>query len=479
MLAAGFAESARRFPQRPAIHIKGEAFTYAQLLEKTEIVFAQLSQQNIPDLVGIYTTESVWTYATLLAVSLSGACYVPLNPKFPGARLREIVEECRLSLVIAERKDQLQLVPDTRLLDINSAERKACKPLVIQELAYLLFTSGTSGIPKGVPVSKKNTSAFFRHYQTHYDFNEHDRFLQPYELSFDVSVFSMFAAWNAGACVYCVPDEGLKYMNIVATLRDHRITVSSMVPTVLHYLEKYLPEFSFPQLRYSFFSGDKLYQRLALQWQQAAPGARIHNCYGPTETTVVCTCYPWEPVASEKESVNGIVPLGRPFEGMDYLLVNEDAAPIPEGVGELCFSGSQVIPAYLNGRYADRFFVHAGQRFYRTGDLAEVNGSGNLVFHGRTDAQVKINGFRLELAEVEHVLTTHINRPVIVLVVKESGLDVLVAFIETKELNETKLKKELEQQLPAYMIPARYMAVDPFPRNMNGKIDLIRLKANL
>jgi D-alanine--poly(phosphoribitol) ligase subunit 1 len=466
LLATGFVNSCRQFPDRPAIHIGGEVFTYAQLLEKTEIVFAQISRVKIPDMIGIYTQES-------------GAGYVPLNPKFPQARLQEIIIDCELQLVIAENDMNVQLPTPTLMLDMNTALRKPCEVLVEQDLAYLLFTSGTSGSPKGVPVSKRNISSFFRHYQIHYDFNEQDRFLQPYELSFDVSVFSIFAAWNAGACVYCVPDEGLKYLNIVTTLRDHKITVSSMVPTVLLYLEKYLPEFSFPHLRYSFFSGDKLYQRLAHQWLQAAPATRIHNCYGPTETTVVCTSYPWEPIASERESVNGIVPLGKPFEGMDYLLLDESLAPVYEGIAELCFSGDQVIDAYLHHRYEERFFNHGGKRYYRTGDLAEVNASGNLVFHGRTDAQVKINGFRLELAEVEHVLARHMGKPVIVLACGDLGIDSLVAFVETEDLDEMKLKQELAKQLPAYMIPGKYIAVDSFPRNINGKIDRRQLKTNL
>lgn len=475
ILAAGFANSCRLYPKNSALHISGRDFSYEELLEKTECVFSQLSSRAVPDLVGIYTTESIWSYASLLAVSLSGACYVPLNPKWPEQRLRSVIKECGLSLVLTEQALPFIEAAQQLILDTQHSGRGKTRLLVEQPLAYLLFTSGTTGLPKGVPVTKANAGAFFKHCKKQYGFRETDRFLQPYELSFDVSVFSIFAAWNAGAAVVAVPEAGVKYLSLAATLSTQGITVSSMVPTVLLYLEKYLSELSFPGLRYSFFSGDKLFQHLAAKWQLAAPNAQIHNCYGPTETTIVCTGYHWQAQTSEREAYHNIVPLGKPFENMDYLLLDKEG----ERAGELCFSGDQVIPSYLNRAHEDSFFQHGGKRYYRTGDLASVNAAGNLVFHGRKDAQVKINGYRVELAEVELAIGKCLDSTVVVQAEEEQGLVSLVAFIETDRIDEAALKKDLLAWLPAYMVPVRYMAVPVFPRSINDKIDSSRLRAKL
>lgn len=479
LLAARFADNCVLFPQHPALFIRNEFFTYEQLLEKAEIIFAQLFLESVPAFIGIYTQESVWSYAAILAISLIGSCYVPLNSKFPAYKLQNIIQASGLQLILTEDKLLFAHEAKELILDTRSTLRKKGLPLVQQDLAYLLFTSGSTGQPKGVPVSKKNCAHFFEHCFKNYDFKETDGFLQPYELSFDVSVFSMFAAWNVGACVYCVSDEGIKYLNVVSMLKNHRITVSSLVPTTLLYLEKYMDELTFPHLRYSFFSGDKLYHRMAVKWQKAAPASVLHNCYGPTETTIVCTGYPWEEQRSAAESVNDVVPLGKAFEGMYFLLVGENDRAVSQGIGELCFTGNQVIPAYLNNQDEDRFFEHDGNRYYKTGDLAEVNAQGNLIFHGRKDTQVKINGYRIELGEVEHALYQLTKKPVIVLALEKSHVNELVAFIETEQLDDWPLKKELATILPMYMVPTKYLAVPSFPKNSNGKVDYLQLRNSL
>jgi D-alanine--poly(phosphoribitol) ligase subunit 1 len=479
LLAEGFTESCRKFPDHTALYIGNQFYTYAELLEKAEIIFEQIPKKTIPEFVGIYTDESVWTYAAILAVSLSGACYVPLNARLPDQKLQNMIKACKLQLIISGKPIPVSHQAQELIVHTKSKTKKKISAIIQQPFAYLLFTSGTTGEPKGVPVSKKNCESFFKHYQLNFDFNDSDRFLQPYELSFDVSVFCIFSAWHFGACLYVVPEDGFKYLNCMQMIKTHEITITSMVPTVLQYLEKYLDEFSFDSLRYCFFSGDKLYHHLAKKWSKLAANAQIFNCYGPTETTIVCTSYAWEESRSEKESVNNIVPLGKPFEDMAFILVDEQNEYLHAGTGELCFTGQQVITHYLGQQHENCFFEYKGKRYYKTGDLAAVNEKGNLIFYGRNDLQVKINGFRVELAEVENAIFKITGRNVVVIADKENNLEVLFAFIENKKLDETLLSADLSAYLPAYMIPSHYRFLNAFPKNINGKIDRRQLKQYL
>lgn len=474
-LAEGFIKSYLAAPFSPALYINGVHYTYNDLFKKAVVVFNGFDKNNFPAYVGIYTCESVWTYAAILAVSLAGAAYVPLNPKLPIQKLQTIIASCKLQLIISERTlpfvhDATELIIDPNIIIVYHPIT-----LVQQDIAYLLFTSGTTGEPKGVPVSKKNVNVFFNHFKNNYDFRTEDKFLQPYELSFDVSVFSIFAAWNSGASVYVVPEEGFKYLSCMTMIKEHDITVSSIVPTVLWYVEKYLPQFNFSSLRYSFFSGDKLFQDLAVKWSMAAPESKIINCYGPTETTIVCTSYNWDKNISKKESVNNIVPLGKAFAEMDFVFLDENAN-VNFSSGELCFTGQQVIDNYLNCKFENSFFMYNGKRYYKTGDLAALNAQQNLTFLGRTDSQVKINGFRTELLEIEQMISKLTQRNVVVLLGNVQNIDTLYAFVEGETMDEIKLKSSLSQIISAHMMPTSFKFIKTFQLNINGKIDTQHLK---
>lgn len=471
-LAGGFIKSHAAFPQNNAIHINGIYYSYEELLAKAEIVFAQLKERKLPPFIGIYCNESVWTYAAIIAVSLSGACYVPLNANFPVKKLQSLIAVSDIKLIISET--ELFFVPAGNVLQIDKSARGIkCTELIHQSYAYLLFTSGTTGEPKGVPITKQNISVFFDYYKNNFDFNDVDRFLQPYELSFDVSVFSIFAAWNCGGCVYVVPGAGVKYLNIVSTIKQHGITVSSMVPAVLNFLEKYKDEINLPTIRYSFFSGDQFYHRQAGNWHRMAPNSRIFNCYGLTETTIVCTSYECAGKVVAPESVNGPVPIGKPFADMKYILVNEKGNEQNEE-GELCLSGPLLFDSYLHGVNEEKFFAHNNERYFKTGDLVSINSNGNIVFNGRNDSQFKINGYRVEAGEIEEVIFKLTQVQNIVLNIETGNDSHLVAFVK-KEIDEN-LNAQLSLFLPAYMIPAQYITVNEFPLTLHGKTDREQLK---
>jgi D-alanine--poly(phosphoribitol) ligase subunit 1 len=273
-----------------------------------------------------------------------------------------------------------------------------------------------------------------------------------------------------GACCYILPESGIKPLKIIEYLQKHKITALSMVPSVLKFIERYMGEIVLSDLRYSFFSGDSLYYHHAVKWSRCVPNAVIHNFYGPTETTIVCTRYLFDPLRSEKESVNGIVPLGKPFPGMEFIIVDENNHEIIKG--ELCFTGKQVITGYLNGKNEEKFFDHYNKRYYKTGDIVSLNEQGDLVFYGRTDDQVKINGYRVELSEIEHEIQNITNSKCVVLVEKDKDQNtLLISFIESENGNDQDLRNALSKVLPEYMIPRKFIFLEEFPLNLNGKID--------
>ena len=469
--AAGrVANAMQKFAAHNAMYIGQRYYTYAELEALTLKIYSLIPQDKIYDRIGVWCNSDVETYAAILAISLYGAGYVPLNKDFPISRNRKIVKDCGLELIFSSSENERlkAIAGDVQYVLTNSAQATDCRIVkkTDQPTSYILFTSGSTGEPKGVPVSHANLRSFFNYFLVKYDFNERDRFLQTYELTFDVSVFSFFMPLMVGACCYVLPAEGIKPLKIVECLQKHAITIVSMVPGVLRYLDSYFKEISLPDLRYSFFSGDALYHELAAKWSGCLPNGAIHNFYGPTETTIVCTRFvfdPQTPVAG-----NGIVLLGKPFEGMEFIIADEELQETDKG--ELCFSGTQVIPEYLDGALEEKFFVKNGKRYYRTGDLAALNTAGDLVFFGRTDSQVKVNGYRVELAEVENAVRKASGRECVVLCVQEDKLSRLFTYTE-KSVDAEELRDSLAAYLPEYMIPQKFIAVPSFPLNANGKID--------
>lgn len=486
-IAKGFLRSVQEFSGNNAIFVNNHFYTYKELFGIVFSIHKKIPAAGKYEQIGIYCNNDIINYASILAVNLYGAAYVPLNCNHPVSKNKTIVEQCNLSLILTSTEnDDLKLIAGEREvltvfdssasieMDVNDIieilERRANH----QTISYILFTSGSTGNPKGVPVSHSNLNCFFDYFLSNYDFNSSDKFLQVYELTFDVSIFSFFMPLLVGACCCVLPTDGIKSFNIINQIKEHKISVLSMVPTTLNYFEKYMNEISLPSLRYCFFSGDALYHHLTVKWSSCITNAQIHNFYGPTETTIVCTRYEWNELQSEKESVNDIVPLGKPFSGMEFIIIDDEFNLAEKG--ELCFSGTQVISEYLNGINADCFFHYQNKIYYKTGDVVSINSLGNLVFYGRTDSQVKINGYRTELKEIEFAIGKLINKKTIVMCIRDGEKsNSLIAFVETGELNEVEIKEKLISVLPDFMIPRQFVAVSQFPFNDNGKVDKNKL----
>lgn len=484
---------------RPALCIGGTTFTYREMAARVGEIQAQLDANAGPAerLIGVVTVDTFDTYASVLAVLRSGRGFVPLNPAHPESRNASILHQAALGTVLSPRRDVAfgqHEATGARVLVTTDAPGSAAstvphRPAAPDDIAYLLFTSGSTGEPKGVPITRGNLNAFLDALvASGCGMDEHDRVLQMFDLTFDFSIASYLAPLSRGAHVFTVPEGNIKFGEIYRLLEEERLTVAPLVPSVLTYLRPYFPDIDLPALRLAFFCGEALHAEVVDEWMRCAPGARIINFYGPTEATVFAMVYEWNPERGQQKALNGVVSIGRAMEGMEALIVDEAGDPVPPGEkGDLALAGLQLTTGFWNDpeRNARVFFEHVeggrARRFFRTGDLACADADGDLFFLGRTDQQVKLQGYRVELAEIEHhvraVLPGH--ACVVLPLTTATGAVELHLVVEAQEVDLKAVLRSLRDRVPSYMVPARAVAIPALPLNANGKIDRRRLRTEL
>ena len=486
-ILARFIDHSTHCGDSPAVFVAGRSHTYQELAGLSAAIRAVLQRHGIRrgDRVGVFVESTVHTYASMLGILSCGACYVPLNANSPVGRNRDILADAGIRLLLhAHAEEAARTLSRAHDSNCEAIETSALAALATplealsqqpDDLCYLLFTSGSTGKPKGVPISYRSLSAFLDTVLVsgRYDFTRQDRFLQMFDLTFDLSVFSFLVPLSVGASFYPLQRNGITYLEVADTLETHEISVALMVPSVINYLKPYFGELCLPHIRYSLFAGEALYHDTLSAWAACVPSARIENLYGPTEATIFCLRYEWQRGEPPHPQGKGIVPIGTPVEGMEAFLRTEDDA---HDTGELCLIGDQVTTSYWNNpsKTAEAFgTTDRGKRFYRTGDLCKRDQTGTVLYLGRIDHQVKIDGHRIELEEIEfHARAFSGDRQVAAIVAtSEAGHQFIVLFLEGDEVETPALSEHLHRHLPAYMMPRQIMTVRLFPLNSNGKID--------
>ncbi|HWA36483.1 MAG TPA: amino acid adenylation domain-containing protein [Burkholderiales bacterium] len=519
-LPGGFLRSLARFPERPALQLADQVLNYRQLHERAGVLAGTLLRAvpgNEPPLTAVFGHRSVTAYAGVLAALLRGHGYVPLNPAFPADRTRTMLVHsgCRGVIVDASGARELDQVlagvapgltfvlPEHDDVSAFAARWPVHRFLGARELggaaapvpaadpdaiAYLLYTSGSTGQPKGVMVAHRNVTRFVDVMVERYGITEHDRFSQTFDLTFDLSAFDMFVAWERGACL-CCPTQAQK-MFPGKYISDCELTVWFSVPSTVALMSRLrmLGPGKYPRLRWSLFCGEALPADLMRAWAAAAPGSVLENLYGPTELTIACTLYRWDAGRSPAECEQGIVPIGEPYPGMRVLVADEAQKEVPVGeVGELLMTGPQLSLGYYKDpqRTAAAFVTPPGRPevFYRTGDRVRRPAEGRpLVYLGRIDNQVKIQGYRVELGEIESVLREEAGVELAVAIgwpLNASGADGIVAFVAGHPEDTRELRERVILRLPPYMQPSEIRVVKEWPLNANGKIDRRALRDSL
>ena len=520
-LLRGFLESAICFPERPAVAVDGQQGDYQSLLVRAGQIAAAVDafEPENSAFGAIMASRSITAYVGIIGILGSGRGYVPLNPKFPIARSAKMLSrsgarvlvvdstgfrqlpdllnqmEFPLAILLPDEENPRELArqfPKHRFVsskDLPDGASYSFKAEVEPgAFAYLLFTSGSTGEPKGVPISHQNVRSYLEETCDHYAVTEHDRISQEFDLTFDLSVHDMFVCWERGACLCCVPESAV--MMPAKFIRESRLTMWFSVPSIVGLLvrTRLLGPASFPTLRWSLFCGEPLAASYAQLWQEAAPNSIVENLYGPTETTIAITRYRWDNNSSPARCVNGIVPIGWPFAGQKTRVVTSDLRALSAGSsGELCMAGSQVTTGYWRDaqRTAESFvnLPGADEIWYRTGDLVEQDADGCLRYLGRVDQQVKVRGYRVELQEIEGVLRQACHSEQVAAVpwpVTNGSADGIVAFIAgVEDLDVGSVLGRCRASLPEYMIPQRIFQLSEMPLNANGKMDRKMLAMNL
>lgn len=427
-----------------AIEGEGLSVSYAELLELS-FDYAEFihKEETSNEWVAIDVGLGWKSYAAILGCWITGNGYVPVNFDFPESRIKEIKSQVNWTLLIDSASGVSKKVSS------HKVERSE------GEKAYLLFTSGTTGAPKGVPISQINLKTFVSHYLNHDDikFDSDDKFLQSYELTFDVSVFCFLMPFLTGGTLVLPSETNSKQLGLFKAIRDYKVTVTSFVPSVVRLTLQALPRVEFLSIRYSFFSGEALMGDWAKIWMNCVPKAQVYNCYGPTETVIVCTEELLNNLSEDYFESENPLPLGRSFKGVNLEMIE----------GEIVYSGSQVFKGYLNQESVSKYY---------SGDLAHLDENGKLIFDGRKDNQIQWNGYRIELEEIDNLTSRKVDNWVKTIYLKDSQSLVVFSGAE-----EAVVRQGIIEIFPKYYSPSFIMTITGLPLNVNGKVNTSELVA--
>lgn len=507
-------------PEASAIVCGPEKLTYGQL-EKTSNQLARALEKfacHKGDRVCFLMPKSPLAIISMIGILKAGCIHVPLDPGSPPLRIRKILASCDTHCLLAagpvlpllqeifdgpSLRDQVSVAwleprgissrvfpvvctgDDLAHLDSNPVPQKVSSA----DAAHILFTSGSTGVPKGVIITHSNVIHFVAWALRHFGIGRSERFSGHTPLHFDLSTFDVFGSLAAGAELHMVPHETtLSPFKLAEFIRAGELTQWFSVPSVLNYMAKFdaVKFGDFPSLRRVLWCGEVLPTPVLSYWMQRLPHVRFTNLYGPTEATIASSFYD---VPACPLNERAPIPIGTACDGEELMVLDRDMQPVPQGViGDLYIAGAGLSPGYWrDGEKTEAAFLHISRgstnsRIYRTGDLARRGEDGLVYFIGRNDTQIKSRGYRIELGEIEAALSALSDlQESAVVAIDRSGFEgwlICCAYVlhSASAATSVIVRKELGKHIPSYMMPARWMNCGVLPKNPNGKIDRPKLR---
>ncbi|WP_328383841.1 amino acid adenylation domain-containing protein [Streptomyces sp. NBC_00400] len=488
-VTALFAAQAARTPDAVAVEYGERSLTYAELDRRAGGVAATLHAAGVAKgaCVGVLAVPGIELIAGLLGVLRSGAAYVPLDPAHPRERLTQLVGDADLAAVLSGPEHRALLpgisVPVLELAagEGPSSEQEPASAPGPGDLAYIIYTSGSTGRPKGVEVNHSGVAHLLRAVGDVYRLTPGDVGVLTHSFTFDASVLEIFAPLAHGArLVIATTEERRDPTALAALIARHCVTFWDVVPAMLaQVLELPGAADALAPLRLVISGADTLPPELVGRFFTVLPGAELHNQYGPTEATVIATYWQCSPA-----DVQGIVPIGRPVDGVRVHLLDAEGRPVADGAtGEIHIGGTGVSrgyraqPGLTSERFVpDPFADDPDARLYRTGDLGRIRPDGALEFHGRADRQLSIRGYRVEPDEIETALLAHPHVQAAAVSARPgaTGAERLIAWVVAKPGHGVAvgaLRRHLSNALPPYMMPTHFVLLDRLPLGTTGKTD--------
>ena len=480
-------QNIEKFADRNAFCFSSEFYTYkdfgcciSQIAKKVEK--AHFSNK----LVGLVLNDDIETYSSIFALWMKGCCYVPLHCNWPIDRCLDICEQVGIDLILDSSENTRY--QNTQVVNTFNCHLDKCvtdlafdSNVPENDLAYILFTSGSTGKSKGVQLMRSNVASFMvSFWKTGIKITEEDKCLQAFDLTFDVSVQNYLSALTRGACLYTIPYGKVKYLYAGNLMDEYGLTFASMAPSMLKYLLRYIDELDFSNLKSLILTAEACPIDLMEEWMKAVPTTTVYDFYGPTECTIYCTYYKLSNTGNPNKSCNGIISIGKPLANCKGLILNENGEEVSHGEkGELCIAGGHVCKGYWKNdeKNKEAFFEIEENglmtRYYHTGDLVVEDKDGDILYLGRIDNQAKIQGFRVELGEIEYHARQYLGGTSAVCIAfdNKEKLTELTLFIEAKEFDTKDLLDYMRSKMPSYMIPSKILFVPVFPLNGNEKVD--------
>jgi amino acid adenylation domain-containing protein len=509
--------SAECSPDAVALVLKGERITYSQLENITNQLARLLREVGCRqgDRVCFLIPKSPLAIICLISILKADCIHVPLDGSSPASRIARIIQSCEPRLILASGPfgNLLEELSATDILSrvgigwvgtepapsgmvtkftFGDVGGYSTEPIDyknrLQSPSHILFTSGSTGIPKGVVITHSNVVNFVEWAISYFKLASGDRISGHPPLHFDLSQFDIFGAFAVGAELYVVPPElNLLPNKMMEFIRTFELTQWFSVPSLLHYIAKFdgLKYGDFPYLRRILWCGETLATPALIYWMERLPHVTFTNLYGPTETTIASSYYTVPKCPVDEHAP---IPIGRPCEGEDLLVLDENLNRVPPGqIGDLYIRGVGLSPGYWRDteKTASVFlpspYGNGSDRIYKTGDLARVGEDSLVYFVGRSDSQIKCRGYRIELGEIETGLNTiELVRECAVVAIPSEGFEgttICCAYSSRQEgISTATLRSRLSQIVPSYMMPSRWLVLDELPKNSNGKIDRPKLR---